>query len=115
MACLRVRERDATEVAKELATSLAPCDGQSLCQTSVSFAKKNSEHTNVPCVKERKDGGYGEDIIELRKAGHFDGSCPVKGPGGLAVVVVCRVTGVRSERLKVLYITSNLCHMQVSP
>jgi hypothetical protein len=82
--------------------------------TSVGSSKLNREHTNVPCVKERKDGGNSKKVIELRKT-HLDGFCLVEGPGGLAGVVVCWMTGLCSERPEALYITANLSHMRVSP
>jgi hypothetical protein len=35
--------------------------------------EEQERHTNVPRVKERKNGANGKDVIELRKGRHLDG------------------------------------------
>ena len=60
-------DRDPTDVAHELATSLAP--GESDCQLppphQVFPGRWTFERTNVPRIEEGKDGGDGEDVVEL--------------------------------------------------
>lgn len=44
--------------------------------------RKRGEHTNVPRVKEREDGGNRKDVVELRKSCHLDCPCLVEDPDG---------------------------------
>ena len=63
-ACFMVRQREEMDVAKELATSLAPEMSVLVCKTCRGIL------TNVPRIEERKDGSDGKDVGILAKSGH---------------------------------------------
>lgn len=80
IACLRVRDLDETDVANELATSLAP--GQGVVSTrpwswrgsAPSLSQDNGRRrrrlTNIPSIKESKETRNRKDVIVLAKNRH---------------------------------------------
>lgn len=64
-ACFMVRQREEMDVAKELATSLAPG-----LLVLVRGRRREPALTNVPRIEERKYDGDGEDVGVLAESGH---------------------------------------------
>lgn len=79
MACFKVRDRDATDVAKELATSLAPRIDRQIQSSEERIEEQDQKisfrpgrrHTNIPRIEEREDGTDSKKIVELRKRSHL--------------------------------------------
>jgi hypothetical protein len=64
-----VKERDETEVAKELATSLAPMSSRVRYVFLFGILRPREGYTNVPGIEEGKHSGQGKDVVILMKGG----------------------------------------------
>jgi hypothetical protein len=64
MACFMVSDLDETDVAKELATSLAPV------KLASTYRKEDGIPTNIPSIERREECSKSKDVIKLMKGGH---------------------------------------------
>jgi hypothetical protein len=58
-------EREATEVAQALATSLAPGAMSAKNARDADPCGSGNAQTDIPSVEKRKDGADGEEVVEL--------------------------------------------------
>jgi hypothetical protein len=66
IACFIVRDLEETDVANELATSLAPM------KVSIeSYRFKVRRLTDVPCIKAGEDNGQSKDVVILMERRHL--------------------------------------------
>lgn len=70
MACMYVTDREPTEVAHELATSLAPAESVRF-STKVVPGLRCELPTNVPSIQKGKYGAYGKEVVILTEL-HLD-------------------------------------------